>query len=101
MPLQSPAAKGMLSLAASPTCAASGTASASTQPTAMTQWERSSTPSQAAPSMSPDYIQDFALVVFWLSSSCSSIDITMGRVAEPVLDILRNTVHQNFWLYAC
>ncbi|DBB06936.1 TPA: hypothetical protein ACH3X3_009587 [Trebouxia sp. C0006] len=36
----SPAAKVVLSLAASPTCAASGTASASTQPTAMTQWER-------------------------------------------------------------
>lgn len=58
MPLQSPAAKGVLSLAASPTCAASGTASAYTQPTAMTQWERLSTPSQAASSMSPDHVED-------------------------------------------
>ena len=58
MPLQSPAAKDVLSLAASPPCAASGTASAYTQPTATTQWERLSTPSQAAPSMSPDYIED-------------------------------------------
>ena len=63
MPLQSPAAKGVLSLAASPTCAASGTASAYTQPTAMTQWEKLSTPSQAAPSMSLDYIQEFASCV--------------------------------------
>ena len=82
MPLQSPAAKVVLSLAASPTCAASGTASASTQPTAMTLWERLCTPSQAAPSMSPDYIQDSALVVLWLSSSCWLTYITTGFVTK-------------------
>ncbi len=45
--------------------------------------------------MFPDYNEDSALVVLWLSSSCCLIYVAMGCDTKLVLDVLRSAVQQN------